>query len=134
MKYYKITLGKGSNGTLIYPTNYQSEVGDKAVDHLYWDEGQQTYLLLIIPKEEGNILRSGIEEITEAGAKAISNTNEVKTETILDEAKLRRLELKARVGMTLTVEELDSVDPTKPNSIFGTTEILSDRIDNIKTK
>jgi hypothetical protein len=133
MKYYKITLDKNPKG-LVYPENYQSEVGDKAVDHLYWDEGQQTYLLLLIPDTEKDIIRKGIEEITEIDAKSISTTNETKTEVVVDEVKLRRIELKAQLGQTLTKDELDATDITKPTSVFGTTKILAERIDIIKTK
>lgn len=131
MRYYKITLGKGKEGELIYPLNYQEEVGNHAVDHLYWDEGQQTYLLLVIP-DKAEVLRDGIEEITEAEAKTISNANETKVELVKDEVKLRRLELKAILGHSLSADEVNAVDVEHPDSVFGTTKTLSERIDEIK--
>lgn len=132
MKYYKITINKGKGGLMIYPPNYQDEVGDKAVDHLYWDEGQQTYLILCIPDKEANIVREGIEEITEADAKTISDANETRVEKIVDPVKLRRIELKAQLAQPLTADEQDAIDINHPDSVFALTETLSDRIDTIK--
>src|SRR3990167_2496284 len=127
MKYYKTTLGKNEKG-LVYPANYQVEIGDMAVDHLYWDEGIQTYLLLCIPdSKSAGIVRTNVMEITEVEAKAISESNEIRTEVILDEVKLRRIELKATLGQALTIDETDSIDITKPESIFKVTKILADR-------
>ena len=90
MKYYKITLEK--EGTkLVYPENYQTEIGDFALDHLYYDDGFTSMLLLILPDKIKNVVRKNVEEITETEAKAISDSNETRVETIKDEAKLRRL-------------------------------------------
>lgn len=129
MKYYNITLGKGPKGALLYPANYQEEVGDFAVDHLYYDVGKQSYLLLLIEEKNAtNILREGIEEITEAAAHQLSGVHEQKVEVVKDEVKLRRIELKAQLGQILTTDESDAIDITKPNSVFATTTTLSDRI------
>jgi hypothetical protein len=131
MKYYKITLGKDSKG-LVYPENYQTEVGDHALDHLYWDENGQDYLLLVLPDDKVNIVRSGVEEITETDATAISTANETQTETVLDEVKLRRIELKAKIGTKLTKDESDAIDPTSATSVFGKTERLAVRVAKLK--
>jgi hypothetical protein len=80
------------------------------------------------------MIRTDVEALTEAQALAISEANETRTETILDEAKLRRLELKAQIGMTLTKAEQDSVDPTKPDTVFGVSEIIADKIVKLKAK
>lgn len=128
MKYYKITLDN-VGGTVIYPKNYQSEVGDMATDHLYWSEGAQYYLLLCIPdKKSSGILRDNVQEITETEAIAISDAKERRTRIILDEGEFRRLELKVKLGEVLSQEELDCLDPKNPKSIFSSTTTLSDRI------
>lgn len=135
MKYYKISLPKNAKGELQYPGGvavYEAEIGNFAVDHLYYDENFETFLLLIIPDKVTGIVRPGVEEITEVEAKAISEAHENRVEKVTDEVKLRRLELKAAIGQVLTVEELDAIDITKPDSIFSETKILSDRIDDLK--
>lgn len=134
MKYYKITLNKGSGGVLLYPENYQAEVGDKAVDHLYYDENDQAYLLLLIPDKVENIVRAGVEEIAEADAKAISSANEARVELVKDEVKLRRLELKAKLGQVLSQAEMNAVDVSHPDSIFSVYKTLGDRIDERNDK
>lgn len=68
MKFYKITLGKGSGG-LIYPSSYQSQIGNHALDHLYYDENDVTKLLLILPDTVANVVRPGVEEINEVEAR-----------------------------------------------------------------
>jgi hypothetical protein len=47
-------------------------------------------------------------------------------------AKVRRLEIKSRLGMELSTEELETIDPTIPGGAFETSKILSDRIDEKK--
>lgn len=128
MKYYKVTTGK--DGTRItYPINYQSEVGDKAVDHLYYEDQGKLYLLLLIPdKDAVNIIRSGVEELTEAEAAAISTTYETRLEKITDPAKIERIKIKISLNQTLTSEDLKALDPDDPTLGFGKEQILADRI------
>ena len=139
MKYLKITLRKNQGSTqLIYPTNYQDEIGAFNFQHkgnLYYDNenGEPMLLLSIADKDwKSSMVRTDVEEITEEEAKAISEANETRTEQIVDEVKLRRIELKARLNQTLTQEEIDAIDPDKPNSVFKKREILADKIDNLK--
>lgn len=134
MKYFNIKLGKSAGGTLVYPANYQVEIGNFAKDHLYYDDDKgTTYLLLCIEDvDSSGIARTDVTEISEAEAVALSEQYETRVETILDEAKVRRLELKARIGLALTTAEVDSIDPAKPDSVFGVSEILADRIVKIK--
>ena len=134
MKYLKITLPKQLGGNLIYPDRYQSEIGDYAQDHLYFDDANGANLLLLISDKDykETMIRDRCEEITEADAKAISESNETRTEVIVDEAKVRRLEIKSRLGMELSTEELEAIDPTIPGGAFETSKILSDRIDEKK--
>jgi hypothetical protein len=120
----------------VYPVNYQPEIGNYALDHLYYEDGLDLKLLLCIPDVDFNagMIRADVVEISETDAKAISEAKETRTETIEDEAKLRRLELKATLGMSLTTEELDSIDPVKDNSVFSVSKILADRVEELKTK
>lgn len=136
MKYLKVHVRGGANGEMVYPAGYQDEIGMPSIDHLYYEVDGACKLLLVYNDVgyKTSMIRTDVEELTEAQALAISEANETRTETILDEAKLRRLELKAQIGMTLTKEELDSVDPTKPDSIFGVSKILADKIVDLKAK
>ena len=136
MKYLKIHVRGGANGEMVYPVGYQDEIGMPSIDHLYYDEGGACKFLLVYNDKDfkTSMIRTDVEEVTEAQAKAISEANETRTETIKDEAKLRRLELKAQLGMTLTKEEEDSVDPAKTGSVFGVSEILADKIVKLKAK
>ena len=136
MKYLKISLGKNPGGSLIYPVNYQEEIGNFAVDHLYYEDIGDSKLLLCIEDASfvPSMIRNAVEEINETAALVVSEDNETRVEEIKDEAKLRRLELKSRLGMPLTTEELDAVDPAKPDSIFSVSKILADRMAELKEK
>ncbi len=131
LKYYKLVLEKNSAG-LVYPTGYQSQVGDYAKDHLYYDENDKTVLLLVLPDTVKNVVRDGVTEVTEAEAKAISEANETRTEKITDTAKIERIKIKISLGQALTADEIAALDPSSPVSGFGTTKILADRIDELK--
>ncbi len=136
MRYLKISISGDNKGGMIYPNKYEEEIGVFNVGHLYYEDGIYCKLLLCIPDKDFKqvMIRTGVEEITEAQAKVISEANEVRTEIIKDEAKLRRIELKVAMKQILTKDESDSVDITKPTSIFGVKEILADKIDILKTK
>ena len=135
MKYLKIDIKPISGTQLEYPENYQKEIGDFAKDHLYYDENGQPKLLLCI--EDANysssMLRDRVTEITETATKAISEAHENRFETITDEAKIRRIEIKTRIGQELTEDELAAIDPLDPTSGFSTTKILADRVSELKT-
>lgn len=138
MKYLKITILEPGNGPMVYPVGYQAEIGDFAVDHLYFDEIKsdgESGLLLCIPDKhfKPEMVRDGVVEITEAEAKTLSEANETRTEVITDEAKVRRLEIKSRLGLELTKDELDALDPTKVGSVFATSKILADRVTDLKS-
>lgn len=129
MKYYKITLPKDPvTNELLYPEGYQVEVGNKAIDHLYYDIKGDTFLILLIEdKKAENIIRDGVEEITEADMQAVSTINETQKTVIKDEGELRRLELKTAAGLPLTVDEVKKIDLDDPSSLFGKTKTLSER-------
>lgn len=135
MKYLRVNLkaNPGSN-EIIYPTGYQLEIGGLAVDHLYYDVDGALKLLLCVPDKEfkTSMIRTDVEEITEIETKSISEAKEVRTEIVKDEAKVRRLELKSRLGLTLTADEMKAVNLADPQSAFGVTEILADRVEKLK--
>lgn len=136
MKYLRVNLKSNvESSEIIYPAGYQTEIGNFALDHLYYDVDGALKLLLCVPDSnyKTSMIRTDVEKITESEANTISEEKEIRTETIKDEAKVRRLEIKSRLGMTLTQQETDSLDPTKVNSAFGTSEILADRIVKLKT-
>jgi hypothetical protein len=134
MKYLKTKLLHASDGSLIYPPNYQVEIGNFAKDHLYYDEGGEDYLLLAINDSDYSetMLKENVTLIEEGEATVISEAKETRTETIKDEAKVRRLEILSRLGMTLSKKDQDALDPTKPDSVFGVSKILADRITDLK--
>ena len=134
MKYFNITLRHRQGSTeIVYPTNYQSQIGDFNAGHLYYDEGDTSMLLMCIKDKDAiNIVRTDVEQITEQQAKAISVKNEKVTEAITDEAKVRRLELKVAMGKTLTADDEKALDPNDPTSGFGMAQTLARRIDELK--
>jgi len=139
MKYLKITLRKNPGSTqLVYPENYQEEIGAfnfQHKGHLYFDDdnGEPRLLLSIADKDfKPSMVRDFVEEITEVEAKAISEANETRTEQVVDEVKLRRIELKANLKQTLTQDEQDSINPDKKKSVFSRRDILADKIDKFK--
>ena len=136
MKYLKIHLLQ-QNNQLVYPVSYQLELGNFAKDHLYYDDDiGESYLLLAVEDADykDTMVRERVEVISEVDANAISESKEQRTETIIDEAKLRRLEIKSRLGMTLSKDESDALDPTKPGAIFSTNKIFADRVVDLKAK
>jgi hypothetical protein len=131
MKYLKITLPKEKGGNLIYPDNYQAEIGDYAKDHLYFDENDIAMLLLLILDEDykDTMIRDRVEEITEEDAKNISTTYDPSTIVIANEAELRVIEIKSRLGMTLSTDEMNSIDPSIPGGAVEMSKTIADRID-----
>jgi hypothetical protein len=129
MKFLKITLGLDGT-SLVYPDRYQEEIGNFSVDHLYAGND----LVLVIPEDKfvSTMVREGVAEITEEEAKAISEANETRTEVIVNDATLRRLEIKSRIGTALTAAEKKMIDPAVDGGAIETTKILSDRIDALK--
>ena len=77
MKFYVITVPYDNVARkMVYPTNYQIEIGDKAVDHLYYKDGVTTKLLLLIADKDAlGSLPADVVEITEGEAQTISQAN-----------------------------------------------------------
>ncbi len=134
MKFYNITLQRQPDGHLIYPLNYQSEVGDFAVDHMYYDteKGEPRLLLAIEDVNAKDIVRANVEEVTELQASALSAQYEVRVEQVTDEAKVRRLAIKASLGQTFTTDELKAIDVNDPTPGFVMGKTFADRIADTK--
>ena len=131
MKFLKIELRKTPGSSNIqYPINYQSELGDFAVDHLYYDENDNGFLLLVIPNKyfKATMIRKDVTEITEAEAKIIGDKHNPTAECITNEAVIRRLEIKSNLGQTLTPDEEKALNPNDLTLGIGLKKGLSDRI------
>jgi hypothetical protein len=132
MKYIKIELPKGKGG-LEYPSGY-NQLENFITDHLYVDEKEteKTYLCLSIKDGVdwrvilGNHDR--IAELTKEEMVTFCEPYEQKREVITDEARVRRLTIKAQLGQQLTEEELKSLDPEDETPGFGLSKRFIDRI------
>lgn len=137
MKYLDIDIRPSVGSTqLIYPNGYQNEIGNFAKDHLYYDDDKGNPRLLLVIEDanfNSTMIRDRVTELTEVQAKAISEAKEQRIETITDEAKIRRIEIKSRLGMKLTTDEVKAIDPTDVTPGFGVTQILADRVEKLKT-
>ena len=131
MKFYVITLPYDRVARkMVYPSNYQTEIGDQAVDHLYYKDGAVTKLLLLIQDKDALVsLPGSVVEITEAEAITVSQANEQETERLTDPAKIQRLDVLVRAGgYKLTADELKALDPDDSMPGIGKNLILADRI------
>lgn len=129
MKYFDITLHRNADRTLRYPENYQAEIGNKAVDHLYYDDetGMPRLLLAIKDADATGISRTDVAEITEAAARGISESKESAVTQYSNEAEVARIQLKIMRNQTLTQKEEDALDPTSDEPGFTTRKRFIDR-------
>lgn len=134
MKYYKITLRQNAGSTqLIYPNRYQEEIGNFNKEGFYYSDLDQPMLLVSLnDKDANNIIREGVVEISESEARGISEQYQTRTEKITDEVKIRRIELKAKLGLSLTEDEIKAINPNDPTPGFSKEQILADKIDQLK--
>jgi len=135
MKYVKVNIQNGNEGKLVYPEKYQEEIGNFAVDHLYYDESEGvTKLILLIEDKDFNnsMIRENVEKITEKEVLKISEAKEVRTEKTINETMLRRLEIKSKLGEDFTQEEKDAINPDVEGGAIVKVRILADRISNRK--
>ncbi len=138
MKFYKIKLPYDIGAKKhVYPRNYDNLIGVHNIGHIYYDDkadGKFT-LLIIIPDDKAlATVPENTEEISEREAIRIAAEYEPRTEQITDEAKIRRIELKVRMGKTLTRDEQDAIDIDHPTSGFNLSKNLEDKIRENKQK
>ncbi len=138
MKFYKIKLPYDiSNKKHLYPPNYDNLLGVHNIGHIYYDDKADGIftLLIIVPNNKAlDTLPKNVEEISESEAIKIANEYEPRTEQITDEAKIRRIELKVRMGKSLTRDEQDAIDVDHPSSGFNMSKNLEDKIRENKQK
>lgn len=134
MKYYVLKLPH-INGKHQYPANYEAGFGSVSVDHVYYDDeiDGEFSLLLAIPDEKAPSipLPQRVVEIQEKEAQEIADKYEPRTNIIVNEAVVRQLEIKSRIGIELSKDDLDALDSTKDIG-FGISKNFNDRIEKIK--
>jgi len=130
MKFFVITLHQ-SIGGLVYPAAYQPEIGDYAQDHLYYKDDGIKLMLAIKDADSSGIVRTDVVEVTQAAARIISETHEDRVEHITDEARVRRLTIKASLGQKFTTEEEDALDPSDSTPGINRRKIFIDRVDDL---
>jgi hypothetical protein len=118
---------------LKYPEGY-SDLEHFIKDHLYVDDAEtdKTYLCLTIKDGvDHKVVLGNLENVTEMTKHEMveyCEPHEEKRETITDEAKVRRLAIKAQLGQPFTTEELKALDPEDETPGFGYTKRFIDRI------
>jgi hypothetical protein len=114
MKILNITVPVDSYGNMIYPPGFTNI---NCLEHLYYDDEDTgvCHLLVLIRDQDLIEIRdmTNVEEVTEADAGVIAAKYNPRKEMITDEAKIRRLEIKSRLG-SLTADELKALDPDDP--------------------
>jgi len=134
MKYFVVTTrAKPGETTIYYPENYQ-EITSVTVGDKYFEENGQFKRLHVIPDELAvNIVRPDVVEVTETEANRIALIGEPEM-TVNDEAKIRLIEIKTRLGQALTASELKAIDPDDSTSGIVKTKTLKDKIVELKAK
>jgi len=134
MKYFVVTVRARLGDTkCYYPENYQ-EILDVTATDKYFEEGGVFKRLHIIPDDKATgIVRDDVVEVDEVEAMRIAAINE-KEEVITDEAKIKRIEIKANLGQELTNDELKAIDPNDSTVGINKKETMVDKINNFKDK
>lgn len=155
MRYFDITLNKDSNGSYLYPKGvlaYESGLGNKAVDHLYYEDKGEAHLLLVVPTDavlDSQVVSEVVvSEITEAQAIAISAANETPVVNVTDQGTIQLVQIKLLQALVkslgksealtpadeLTTTELKAINPLDSSvKGFEQKKILADRIEALKT-
>ena len=130
MKYYVIKLPH-VGGEHQYPPDYEQTIGVFNQGHVYYDDkvdGLFTLLISVLDKNALAVLPQNVFEVTEAKAFAIATQYDPKTQIIVNEAIVRQLEIKSRLGMPLSSDELKALDPAE-NIGFGVSENFVDKVE-----
>ena len=138
MKYIKVRVQKPSKGivyarrmglpTMIYPDGYSDLTFEQAG---YVEKDEITYILGSVKDDDSGLPKvmesSDVTELTKAEAIVFSEENEKRIERITDEAKIRRLEIKAKYQKPLTKDEKKALDPNDPTPGIELGKILADK-------
>jgi len=115
MKILKIRVRRDNFNTNIYPPGF---LLINCLEHLYYDDPQTDICWLLVSVNDADVAKmtdlKDVTEITVAEAEAISNIYDPRKELITDEAKIRRLDIKARAGEKLNPADLKALDPNDP--------------------
>jgi hypothetical protein len=115
MKYLQIRVRSNEKGEMIYPDGFLQV---RYLEYLYCDDtlARTTYMLVMIEDKELEKIKvlTDVEEMTKANISIFANSYEPITEQITDEAKVRRLEIKAKIGEKFTLDEMKAIDPADP--------------------
>jgi len=134
MKYFVVTVrSKLGDTKCYYPKNYQEILDVTAIDKYFEEDGVFKRLHVIPDDKAEGIIREDVVEVDEAEAKRISVINEVE-EIITDEAKIRRIEIKTKLGQELNEDELKAIDPNDSAVGINKIETLAEKIDYLKNK
>jgi len=138
MKYLKVRVRRHQKGIsyarrmnlpiMIYPDGYNQVHFEVAG---YIEENNITYVLGAVKDDDSGLSKvlesSDVTELTKDEAIAFSEKNEKRIERITDEAKVRRLEIKAKYGEPLTPDEKKALDPNDPTPGIEKGKILADK-------
>lgn len=129
-KYLKTRVLNGPNG-MIYPCGIDvwKKLNFKYAGYI--EENDILYVLGVADENQdilpGIMASEQVTELTKEEAIAFSEKNERKIERVTDEGKIRRLEIKSRLGQTLTADELKALDPNDPTPGLEYNKILADK-------
>jgi len=128
MKFYRLRLPK-QNGVLQYPPQYEETIGTYVVDHLYYDDSGQAFLLVAIRDVNALAeLPQNVIELTPVQAKAISDAFDHQPLRANDMNEVLRLAIKAIRGQALTVDEEKALDPDDATPGFVKRKRLAERL------
>ncbi len=138
MQYLKIEIPKKAGGMIEYPAGY-NDLEHFIKDHLFTDENkgdeekQKTFLCVALKdgidfkKILGDLDR--VTEMTKEEMVAYCTPFEQRREVITDEARVRRLAIKAQLGRPFTEEENKAMNPEDDSVAgFGMSKRFVDRI------
>jgi hypothetical protein len=121
---------KNNQPVMVYPEGYHDIEWD---DHFYYDDTDGAPNVVVLLKDDtiditGLISQDTVNILTVEEAIAKSEANEKRRMKITDEAKVKYLDLKVRLGQTLTKDEEKALDPNAEEPGFSLDEIFADRI------
>lgn len=137
MKYFKILLRSEKGSTrIVYPEKYHEEIGPNVADHAYIEgKDGNFYLIVAIPDEAATgIVRKDVEELKAAEVKKFSETHEERKLIVTNEAAVRLIDIKVRLGKELTPQEKKALDPDNAEPGFGKQKIFADRVKEIEKR
>ena len=134
MKYYKIKLGR--DGTrIIYPEGYVGEIDKLNKAILYYDIYPDSFKMVVLP-DDVSFQDSNVTEITYEEAVVIADTHAPKKTIVTDEGLIRLIEIKSRLGQTLSITEEKAIDLDDSTPGINWRQSLAEKLSelNVTTK